>query len=336
MLEINGSIGEGGGQVLRTALSLSCVLCLPVRIKNIRAGRSKPGLAAQHLAVCNLLSEISGAKMEGAALGSTELVFSPGKISGGEYRFDIGTAGSCTLLLQAALPVLAHAGHPSSLEIKGGTHVSHSPTFEYFSDVFLPAARKFGVRAGAKMQRAGFYPKGGGKVSLAVEPSKLLGCKFMPEKHETQYSIVSSSLPPHVLAREEEAVKRFFPGAKGFAQAVEAACAGNALTVWSGAFGASALGEIGKPAEKVAQEACAELAREMAPVAPRGAGQQHAGASVDSRLADQLLIYAALADGKSEFSTPEFSSHLKTNAEVVRAMTGRNIILGSDRTVAVE
>ena len=325
MLEIDGSMGEGGGQVLRTALSLSCVLQRAVRIKNIRAGRSKPGLAAQHLAACHLLSEICGAKMSGACLGSTALTFSPGKISGGGYKFDIGTAGSCTLLLQAALPVLAHAPRPSSLEIKGGTHVSHSPTFEYFSEVFLPSARRFGIRAEAKMQRAGFYPKGGGQVSLAVEPSRLLGCKFEQQKAQVRYSILSASLPPHVLQREENAVKKAFPESAGAAREVDADCAGNALTVWSGAVGASALGEIGKPAEKVAGEACSALAQGL-----------QSGCAADAHLADQLLLCAALAGGKSEFSTPVFSSHLKTNADVIRAMTGRNIILGNERVVRVE
>jgi RNA 3'-terminal phosphate cyclase (ATP) len=262
--------------------------------------------------------------MSGATLGSTELSFSPGKISGGNYKFGIGTAGSCTLLLQAALPVLAHAGQPSTLEITGGTHVSHSPPFEYFSEVFLPAARKFGVRAEAKMGRAGLYPKGGGKVLLSVEPSEFSGCKFAPKRHPVIYSIISSMLPPHVVAREEEEVKKAFAGATGAARAVDADCAGNAVTLWSGAFGASALGERGKAAEEVAAEACKELAAEL-----------ESGCAVDMRLADQLLIYAALAQGKTEFTTPSFSSHLKTNAEVLRLMTGRNIILGGDRSVQV-
>lgn len=324
MLSIDGSMGEGGGQVLRTALSVSCVLQKPVKITNIRAGRPKPGLAAQHLTACRLLAEISGAKMSGAELGSTEISFSPGKISGGNYKFDIGTAGSCTLLLQSALPVLARAEKPSALEISGGTHVSHSPPFEYLSEVFLPAARRFGVRAEAKMQRAGFYPKGGGKVLLSVEPSGFTGCEIAPERHPVNYSILSSLLPPHVLAREEQEVKKKFPDASGEAREAAASCAGNAITLWSGAFGASALGERGKAAEKVAAEACHELAAGMA-----------SGCAVDERLADQLLIYAALAPGKTGFTTPSFSSHLKTNAEVLRLMTGRNIILGGDRSVQV-
>jgi len=336
MLEIDGSIGEGGGQVLRTALSLSCVLGKPVRISNIRAGRTKPGLQAQHLSVCHLLAKISGAKMEGASLGSTELSFSPGKISCGAYKFNIGTAGSCTLLLQALLPVLLHAKGKSTIEIIGGTHVSHSPTFEYFSEVFLPAAGKFGVRAKAQMQRVGFYPKGNGNVLLEVELSQLAGCAFSSEQAPVQYSIISSSLPPHVLQREEAEVKKAFPAATGTTRAVEADCAGNALTIWNGAFGASALGEIGKPAEKVAQEACAKLAHEMASDVRHGTDSQYVRALVDTHLADQLLIYAALAEGKSEFSTSEFSSHLRTNADVIRAMTGRNIRLGNDRVVSVE
>ena len=325
MQEIDGSIGEGGGQVLRTALSISCVLRKPVHITNIRAGRSKPGLAAQHLAVCNLLSEISGAQMQGATLGSTSLTFEPGEIKGGNYKFDIGTAGSCTLLLQAALPVLAHAREMSTLEITGGTHVFHSPTFEYFSEVFLPAVKKFGVHANATLQRAGFFPKGGGKVALEAEPSHLRGCTLLPEEYlETNYSIVSSALPPSVMQREVNALKKIFPQSSGMEQAVSAACPGNSVTVWRGACGASALGEIGKPAEKVAREACQSLSREL-----------EAKAAVDSRLADQLLIYAVLAEGKSEFSAPAFTPHLHTNADVLRALTGRNIILGAERAITV-
>ena len=328
MLEIDGSIGEGGGQVLRTALSVACVLGKPIRISNIRAGRSQPGLKPQHLTVCKLLAQITDAKMSGAGIGSQEISFSSGEISGGEYSFDIGTAGSITLLLQAALPVLAHAKNPSKLAITGGTHVAFSPTFDYFSEVFLPAARKFGVNADVTMLSAGFYPKGGGKVEMEGKPSKLHSASFTPqERKHAHYSIISSGLPPHVAEREEQALVKMLEGKEtsGKTERVSSPCAGNAITVWNGFVGASSLGESGKPAEKVAIEAAEALLREIG-----------AGAAVDSRLADQLLIYAALAEGKSAYSTGKFTQHLKTNADVLSAMTGRNIILANEREITVE
>lgn len=327
MIEIDGSVGEGGGQVLRTALSVACVKKQPIRIYNIRAGREVGGLKAQHLSVCSLLAKITGAKLSGAQIGSKEIIFEPGEISGGEYSFDIGTAGSCALLMQAALPVLAAAAKPSALKIKGGTHVRAAPTFEYFAEVFLPAARKFKVNSEVKMLRAGFFPKGGGEVELAVQPSKLMGVLFAPQAHKAVgYSIISSSLPEHVAEREEKKIAEMLKGMKlsGSKNAVEASCPGNAATMWSGSFGASALGEPGKKAEEVALEASEELLAGI-----------KSGASMDLHLADQLLLYAALAEGRTSFSAPSFSEHFKTNAEVLRRMTGRNIILAGERNVEV-
>ena len=325
MIEIDGAYGESGGQILRTALSVACVQKKPIRIYNIRAGREVGGLKAQHLSVCRLLAEITGAKLSGAQIGSKEIIFEPGEISGGEYSFDIGTAGSCALLLQAALIVLAAAAAPSKLMVKGGTHVRAAPTYEYFSEVFLPAIRKFGMKAEAKMLRAGFFPKGGGEVELTVKPSKLMGVLFAPQAHKgINYSIVSSSLPEHVAEREETKIAELMKGMKlsGEKKAVEALCPGNAATLWSGSFGASALGEPGKKAEEVAGEASEELLAGI-----------KSGASVDSHLADQLLLYATLAEGRTSFSAPHFSEHLKTNAEVLRRMTGRNIILAGELNV---
>ncbi len=322
MLIIDGSMGEGGGQVLRTALSFSCMKGVPVTISNIRAGRETPGLRPQHLTVCKLLAEICGAKMSGAEIGSTKLVFEPGEISGGDYSFDIGTAGSCTLLLQAALPVLLSAGSRCNLRITGGTHVRGAPTYEYFSEVFLPAIAKFGAKCESKLVSAGFYPKGGGEIELRTQPSKFSGAEFLPQEHAgAGYSIISSGIPPHVAEREEKTVKerlsRFLPSGKK--HELPSACPGNSLTIWSGCIGASALGERGKSAEKVADEACDSFLAEAG-----------SGAAVDSHLADQLLLYAVVAKGGSSFSTSKFSQHLTTNAEVLRAMGGRNIILGDE------
>ena len=327
MLGIDGSMGEGGGQVLRTALCVACVMGKPVRVSNIRAGRENPGLRAQHLTACNLLSEITGGKLEGASIGSQEITFTPGKISGGEFSFDIGTAGSCTLLLQAALPVLLHAPSPCSLRIKGGTHVRGAPTYEYFSEVFLPAIRRFGAACESELMAHGFYPKGGGEIAVRTKPSKLSGCKFEPEGgRQAHYSIISSSLPESVAAREEKAVEETLGrkfDLRGKAAAVNSLGAGNAVSIWSGTHGGCAIGERGKPAEQVAREACADFLA--------GAGK----GAVDAHLADQLLAYAALAEGGSGFSAHEFTEHAKTNAEVLRRTTGRNIILGGEGKIEV-
>jgi len=327
MLEIDGSVGEGGGQVLRTALSIACVKKQPVHISRIRAGRGNPGLRAQHLTVCRLLAEISGASMQGAELGSTELVFEPGDISCGNFKFDIGTAGSCTLLLQAALPVMLCAKENCKLEITGGTHVRGAPTFEYFSNVFLPAVGRFGADCGAALLQAGFYPKGGGSASLVTRPSKLSGAEFGSQKiSAASYAIISGNLPAHVAKREESEITKNLAGLMPLGKILEfkSASPGNAITIWSGTVGTSSLGEMGKSAEAVAKEACETFKSESA-----------GGAAVDSHLADQLLLYAALAEGRTTFTAPKITSHLSTNAMVLRQMSGRNISLGSDGSVEV-
>lgn len=327
MLTIDGSLGEGGGQVLRTALSFSCMRGVPVRISSIRAGRENPGLRPQHLAVCRLLAEITGAKMEGAQIGSAQLVFEPGKIKEGDYSFDIGTAGACTLLLQAALPVLLSADSACSLRVKGGTHVKGAPTYEYFAEVFLPAIARFGAKCETKMLRLGFYPKGGGEIEIRTEPSEFSGAEFLPEKDgAVNYSIISSGLPAHVAEREEKKILEELNGFRpaGERKDAQSSCQGNSITIWGGCFGASALGERGKSAEKVAEEACGIFLTEA-----------KSGAAVDGRLADQLLIYAAAAGGKSSFSAREISRHLATNAEVLRTSSKRNIILGEEGAVTV-
>ncbi|MCX8195038.1 MAG: RNA 3'-terminal phosphate cyclase [Candidatus Micrarchaeota archaeon] len=328
MIKIDGAMGEGGGQVLRTALSLSCILQRPVQICNIRAGREGGGLKAQHLSVCSLLARITRAKVSGASLGSKEITFEPQGIHGGEYFLDIGTAGSVTLLMQAALPVLLFSGEESLIRLRGGTHVKASPNFGYFCNVFLPAIKKFGAQAEARMLRAGFYPKGGGEAELKVRPSKLAGAEFRwQETKKAEYEIISAMLPKHVAEREEKVVRHslaaFSPA--GERKEVEAACPGNSITIWSGFIGASALGEQGKKAEEVAAEACGAFLQEASSKT----------ACVDSHLADQLLLYAALAEGKSSFSTSKFTSHLKTNAELIRLITERNIILSGEFRVEV-
>src|SRR4030066_2302581 len=164
MIEIDGSFGEGGGQILRTSLSLSCLLKRHLRIFNIRRRRKKPGLMPQHLMGIRSLKLISNARVSGDSQGSIELLFEPGEVKAGDYFFDIGTAGSTSLLLQAILPPLIFAEHKSSLTLKGGTHVPFSPPFHYISKVFIPIMNKLGIKVKAAIESYGFYPKGGGKV----------------------------------------------------------------------------------------------------------------------------------------------------------------------------
>ena len=168
---IDGSEGEGGGQVLRTSLSLSAITDKPVRIENVRGKRKKPGLFRQHLTAFKAAAEICDARVEGAELKSSEIAFHPGKIKGGEYRFDIGTAGATNLVAQTVLPILTHADTKSTVTITGGTHNQWAPTFDFLNQAFLPQFRKMGGRATAEIHAYGFYPAGGGSVTLHVKPT---------------------------------------------------------------------------------------------------------------------------------------------------------------------
>ena len=169
-IEIDGSRGEGGGQVLRTSLTLSAITGQPVRIEKIRAGREKPGLKRQHLTCVKAVAEICGAKVSDVEVGSGELEFVPGTIRGGDYRFDVGTAGSVTLVAQTILPVLLKADVPSVVTITGGTHVPFAPIWEFFVETYLPELRRMGARVEAELETCGFYPAAGGVVRLKVWP----------------------------------------------------------------------------------------------------------------------------------------------------------------------
>ena len=170
MIEIDGTFGEGGGQILRTSLSLAAITGQAVHFVNIRAKRRKPGLMRQHLACVKATTEITSGNVSGAELNSRELTFEPGTIHGGDYRFVVGTAGSVTLIAQTVIPVLLRADAPSRVEIEGGTHVDQAPIFEFFDRVYLPALRKMGAEVTAKLERFGFFPAGGGKIVLEIQP----------------------------------------------------------------------------------------------------------------------------------------------------------------------
>lgn len=313
MIEIDGSFGEGGGQIVRTAVSLSAVTGQPVRISNIRQGRSRPGLAAQHAQAIVALAGICRAEISGVKPGSSQVSFSPGEIRGGRHLVDIGTAGSITLLMQCLLPALLKADGPVRLEVSGGTDVQWAPTVDYFYRVFLHALHAFGadVQLEAESMQRGYYPRGGGRAVLLVEPGDLLPAKFAGEAGEEgerpeQVLGIShcSNLPEHVARRQAEAAVACLSLA-GYpasidCQALRLPSTGSGITLWRGGKGASSLGERGLPAEKVGRTAAAELIAELA-----------SPASVDVHLADQLIVYLALAGG--ELSVREISLHASTN-----------------------
>ena len=310
MIEIDGSYGEGGGQMVRTALSLSAITGKPMRIGRIRAKRPNPGLQPQHLMACKAVRSICRGALEGAEPGSGSLSFEPGPIVGGRYDFDIGTAGSVTLVAQAVIPILLKASKRSSVRIRGGTHVMKSPGYDYFENVFLPAISRFGAKVSARMLRPGYYPKGGGEIEVEVEPSGLRGCVQWDPDDSVKVLIRLSGLPEHIAVREKKVfVQNGIEDIR--VRQDEALSVGNAVTAWRGGRGAYVLGEKGKRAEAVSQEAYDAIMSERW--------------DVDLHLADQLLIYAALASGSSGYRTSAITEHLKTNADIISRFVGRRI-----------
>jgi RNA 3'-terminal phosphate cyclase (ATP) len=327
MLTIDGSYGEGGGQVLRTSLSLSAITGTTVRIIHIRAGRKNAGLAAQHLTAVRAAAAVCGGSVEGDRLGSQELTFRPGDPRGGEYVFDVAdirpSAGSVNLMLETCLPVLARCSEPSRVTLRGGTHVSWSPTFEYVAEAFLPALAEFGLRASVRLNRAGYYPKGNGEEVLEVEPcGEWRGADFSRPRGGLRCRLVSRTtrLPEHVGERQMKAMRSALGGACAQAREtcdqVEGIAAGTTAMVSTepglgGWAGCTALGAIGKKAETVGQEAAEAFRAFIA-----------SGGAVDRHLADQLLIYAALAEGTTILSVEEMTEHARTNIWVIEQFLG--------------
>jgi RNA 3'-terminal phosphate cyclase (ATP) len=315
MIEIDGSFGEGGGQIVRTAVALSAVTGKPVRITRIRQGRSKPGLAAQHARAITALAAICDARTSGATPGSSEIIFTPGDIRGGRHRVEIGTAGSVTLLMQCLLPALLRADGPCSLQILGGTDVQWSPAVDYFKNVFLPALSSFRARVSLEVLQRGYYPRGQGEVLLEVEPAKLkasyqesMACDTAQIIQNIQNTVQGvshcSNLAEHVAARQADSAAEVLQQAGFSAQisreALRLPSLGSGITLWSGCKGASSLGERGLPAEKVGRKAAEELIIEL-----------RSAATVDVHLADQLIPYLALAGGCC--TVREISLHARTN-----------------------
>jgi RNA 3'-terminal phosphate cyclase (ATP) len=315
MITIDGSFGEGGGQILRTSLALSLVTGKPFRIDNIRAGRKNPGLLRQHLTAVNAATEISRAEVTGAGIGSKELTFAPDSVEPGEYAFAVGTAGSTTLVLQTVLPALLIASGPSRVTLEGGTHNPFAPPFDFLAKSFLPLVNRMGPAVSAKLERPGFYPAGGGKFTVAIEPASGLKRLDLSERGEIigrRATAMVANLRLSVAERELNVIARMMSWQKEWlrAESVENSRGpGNVVMIEIESRNVTEVftgfGERGVRAEAIAERAVKEARRYLAVDVAAG-----------DYLADQLLIPMAMAGGGS-FTTLPPSRHSTTNIEVI-------------------
>jgi RNA 3'-terminal phosphate cyclase (ATP) len=315
MILIDGASGEGGGQMLRTALSLSLVTGQPFRIENIRARREKPGLLRQHLTAVLAAAEVGSAKTDGATLGSKTLEFVPGKIRPGNFRFAVGTAGSSTLVFQTILPSLMTASGPSRLTIEGGTHNTMAPPFDFLQKTFLPLLSRMGPKVTVNLERYGFYPAGGGRFVAEIEPCEKLSSLVLTERGEVTHRrvlAIVANLPRNIAQRELDTASHQLNWPADVLEILETRDSpgpGNVVMVEAGSDDVAVVftgfGRLGASAEKVASEAAGEARAYLA---------SHAVA--DEHLADQLLLPFALA-GSGEFTATKISLHAQTNIEVI-------------------
>jgi len=314
MIEIDGSEGEGGGQVLRTSLALSVVTGQPFRLFNIRAKRSNPGLQSQHLACVEAAESVSGAEVRGNKRGSSNLVFHPAGILPGNYDFDVLSAGSAGLVLQTVLVPLMFAEAASTVSVKGGTHNPWAPPYEFLAETFLRVLKRMGASAVLDLLRPGFYPAGGGQLKLKVKPWEARVALEMVDREgssELSAFALLCNLDEHIGKRELDRIATALEinGASKIRR-LDALGRGNAVMItadcgdYAEVF--TAFGWKGKPAEKVASEACEEAGRWL-----------KAGVPVGEHLADQLLLPMALGAG-GRFRTVEPSGHTRTNIETIR------------------
>ena len=312
MLEVDGSHGEGGGQLLRMAIALSVLTEQPIRVARIRAGRKNPGLAAQHATAVGALAKMCDAKVDGLRIGSSTITVQPGKIRPGAYSFDVGTAGSVTLVLQALIPVAAAASGPVRLRVVGGTDVPWSPPADFFARVFLPLLRRVGGRVEVEVMRRGYYPRGGGIVEAVVQPTREWSPLEFTElgKVERVRGIAHvANLPEEIPRRMKHAATRRLHGLadvkieERIYRGEDAVGQGGALVLWAETdatvLGSDSLARRGASSEQVGEEAAGSLRAEI-----------ESGSTFDVHLTDQLLVYLARATGPSTFCARQISGHL--------------------------
>lgn len=319
MITIDGSMGEGGGQVLRTSLALSLVTGQPFRIENIRAGREKPGLLRQHLTGVHAAAQVGNAAIRGDELGSRELTFEPRAIRPGQYEFAVGTAGSATLVFQTILPALMVADGPSELTLKGGTHNPGAPPFDFLKKTFLPLLGHMGPKVSCKLMRPGFYPAGGGEFRVSIEPAAKLEPLQLTDGRmvDCRVRVIISKLGDNIAQRELKVIARkldLWPKSLSLDRMDNSAGPGNVVMIEVKSPNVTEVittfGEVGVRAELIANQAFRDARHYLA-----------AGVPVGEHLADQLLVplaMSAVAGGHSRFRTLAPTQHTTTNIDVIQ------------------
>lgn len=321
MIEIDGSYGEGGGAIVRNAIALSALTLKPINIKNIRANRPKPGLMPQHFNSIKAVAQLSGAKYDKLNVGSSEILFEPRKIEGGQFEIDIKTAGSITMVLQAFMIPAAFANAKVEITIKGGTDVKWSPPVDYLQNITLKILEHIGYNAKIDLIRRGHYPRGGGIVKVTINPvKKLKPFSFLDLEIDKIKGISHAvKLPEHVAIRQAESAEKILK-INGFDAEIEIQHSddtlgpGSGIVLWTegkSRVGGSSIGERGLRAEKVGQKAADELLYHI-----------KKGAALDQYMGDQIIPYMAIA-GNSKIKTAELTNHAVTNVYIVKKIMNK-------------
>ena len=327
MLDIDGSYGEGGGQVLRYAVALSVYTKKPVEITNIRARRHKPGIRPQHLTAISCIASMCNAKTEGLSIGSSRLSFFPGNIKAGEYKFDVGTAGSITLIFQACIISALQTKKPIKINITGGTDVKWSPSWDYFKKIFLPLISSMGVKVEANLIKRGYYPKGGGKAEIKIHPInkiKSLTLDNNPAFKKIEGIINISNLPNNISIRMKHTIFKKSIN-NNFQTSIDieeskSDSPGVGITLWSisnkAILGSSIIGEKGIPAEQIGDKSINQIINQI-----------NSKANIDFFAIDQILPYMMISDNPSKCRVSSLTNHASTSIWLLKKFFNKDILI---------